>query len=127
MSVFVSNRQAAVIMLVPVIPLFTGMLVTMILVPVFEVLNTVTPMLVMPGDATFDDMPMLTGMNVMRATSENRMQQHHRHRQNGGQGLKHEVFTVLRTYRHAVRQLLRRIFSSARSELSLECETGQSR
>lgn len=96
MSVFVSNRQAAVIMLVSVIPLFTGMLVTMILVPgigmpVLEMLDTVALMLVMPGDATFDDMPMLTGMSVMRATSENRMQQHRRHRQNAGQGLKHEV------------------------------------
>lgn len=52
---------------------------------------------VVPGRAILDCMPMLTGMSVMRAASENRMQQHHRHRQNAGQGLKHEVSTALQT------------------------------
>ncbi len=126
-SVFVRNCQTVVSMAVPVITLFTMMLVIMIVVPVPGMLCTVTLMLVMPSDATFDDMSMLTGMSVMRATSENRMQQHRRHRQNAGQGLKHEVFTALRTRGHAARQLLRHILSSARTELSLECETGQSR
>ena len=113
MSVFVSSRQAAAIMLVPVIPVFTVILVAMILVPGIGKLDTVIRMLVRPGDATFDDMPMLTGMSVMRATSENRMQQHRRHRQNAGQGLKHEVLTVLRTHCHSVRQILLHILSSA--------------
>jgi hypothetical protein len=65
-------------------------------------------------------------MSVMRATSENRMQQHRRHRQNAGQRLKHEVFTALQTHSHAVKESLRQFFSSARTELSLECESGQS-
>jgi len=70
------------------------MLVTMLLMFGIELLDTVAVIL---GDASFDDMSMLTGMSVMRATSENRMQQHRRHRQNAGQGLKHEVFTVSMT------------------------------
>ena len=125
-SVYVSNRQAVVVMVVPVIPLFTVMLVTMNLVVGVGMLDKVTLMF-MPSDTTFDDMPMLTGMSVVRATSENRMQQHYRHRQNAGQGLKHEVFTALRTRRHSVRRILCHVFSSAQSELSLECETGQSK
>lgn len=97
MPVFVGNRQAVVIMFVPVIRLLTVMPVTMICVVCVRKPSPVTLMLIVSSDATFDDMPMLTGMSVMRATSENRMQQHRRRRQNAGQGLKHEVFTALQT------------------------------
>lgn len=94
-SVFLSNRQPVVI-IVSGIRLFAVMLVPMIPVPVIR-MPPLAFMFIMPGDTAFDDMPMLTGMSVMRATSENRMQQHRRHRQNAGQGLKHEVFTALQT------------------------------
>ena len=95
-SVFLSNRQPVVI-IVSGIRLFAVMLVPMIPVPVIGMPGTLAFMFIVLRDTAFDDMPMLTGMSVMRATSENRMQQHRRHRQNAGQGLKHEVFTALQT------------------------------
>lgn len=95
-SVFLSNRQPVVI-IVSGIRLFAVMLVPMIPVPVIRMPGSLAFMFIVPSDTAFDDMPMLTRMSVMRATSENRMQQHRRHRQNAGQGLKHEVFTALQT------------------------------
>lgn len=81
MSVFMSNVQAV-------------LRVMSILVTTVSMMPVVMPMfrftLAMSDHASFDGMPMLTSMSVMRAASENRMQQHRRHRQNAGQGLEHE-------------------------------------
>ncbi len=95
-SVFLSNRRPVVI-IVSGIRVFAVMLVPMIPVPVIGMPGTLAFMFIVLRDTTFDDMPMLTRMSVMRATSENRMQQDRRHRQNAGQGLKHEVLAALQT------------------------------
>lgn len=99
---------------------FTMMVIVIVVVLMFSGFDLV---FIVPGRAVLDGMPMLTGMNVMRAASEKRMQQHRRNRQNAGQKPKHESFTVSRD---TFIECLRHFVTSTQSELSLECESGQS-
>ena len=105
-SVLPSNRQLVVIMSASGMPRLT-MLQIPVIRAVFFVVRAVSVvrmrkpgpvpgMFSVCGDTAFDDMPMLTCVSVMHAASENRMQQHRRHRQNAGQELNHEVFTAFR-------------------------------